>query len=229
MSREEVEGGVEVTAESFGAFRRHARRLFGLTPLRGLRFGPSERFPEPRDLKAESGIRLAEFPALARLRHLEFHGSELGDRGATALARSPHVANLISLEMSMSMVDDAGATALAESPYLGNLRGLLLYMNRIGNSGASALARSRTLRRLAVINLELNHVGDPGGRAFAQTDQLPELLYINLYDQFSGAMSAQVVQALRARWGNRLMRARVVSQGCAIVMIVLYVIVLKAG
>jgi uncharacterized protein (TIGR02996 family) len=194
----------EVTAENFAAFRRHAHRLFDLTPLRGLRFGPAERFPEPQDVKADSGVRLAEFPALARLRHLEFHGSALGGRGASALARSPHAANLVSLEMSMSLVDDAGAAALAESPHLGNLRGLFLYMNRIGNVGASALARSRTLRRLAVLNLELNHVGDRGGRAFAATDGLPELLYLNLYDQFSGPLSPQVVQALKARWGDRL-------------------------
>jgi uncharacterized protein (TIGR02996 family) len=196
-----VEG---IVAESFRAFRTHARRIFDLTPLRGLRFGPSSRFREPRFLTADSGVRLADFPALARLRHLEFHGSALGDRGAIALARSPHVANLISLEMSMSTVDDPGATALAESPYLGNLRGLLLYMNRIGNAGASALAYSRTLRRLAVINLELNHVGNIGGRAFAQTSQLPELLHLNLADQFSGDLSAQVVEALRGRWGDRL-------------------------
>jgi uncharacterized protein (TIGR02996 family) len=194
----------EVSAESYRAFRTHASRLFDLTPLRALRFGPMGRAPEPRDLSAESGIRLAEFPALARLRHLEFHGSALGDRGASALARSPHVADLASLEMSMSSVGDAGARALAKSPYLGNLRGLLLYMNRIGNSGAAALANSRTLRRLAVINLELNHVGDLGSGAFAQTDQLPELLHLNLFDQFSGHLSAQVVEALRARWGDRL-------------------------
>jgi uncharacterized protein (TIGR02996 family) len=194
----------EVTAESFRAFRTHAGRLFGLTPLRGLRFGPSSRFQDPHSVKAESGIRLAGFPALARLRHLEFHGSNLGDRGAAALANSPHAANLVSLELSMSTVDDAGASALAESPYLANLRGLLLYMNRIGDVGAVALARSRTLRRLAVINLELNHVGDRGGLAFARTDQLPELLHLNLSDQFSGPLSAGVVQELRARWGDRL-------------------------
>ena len=194
----------EVTAESFPAFRTHADRLFDLTPLRGLGFGPSSRFPEPRDLNAESGIRLAGFPALARLRHLEFHGSSLGDRGATALARFPYVANLVSLEMSMSRVDDAGAAALAESPHLGNLRGLLLYMNRISNWGAFALARSRTLRRLAVLNLDLNHIGDLGGQAFAQTDQFPELLHLNLSNQCSGHLSDQVVQELRRRWGDRL-------------------------
>jgi uncharacterized protein (TIGR02996 family) len=196
-----VEG---VTAESFRAFRTHARRLFDHIPLRGLRFGPSERFPEPRNVKAESAIRLADFPALARLRHLEFHGSALGDRGAIALARSPHVANLVSLEMSMSMVDDEGAAALAESPYLGNLQGLLLYMNWITNSGASALAHSRTLRRLVVINLELNHVGDSGGRAFAQTRELPEMLHLNLHDQLSGDFSPAVEKALKKRWGDRV-------------------------
>jgi uncharacterized protein (TIGR02996 family) len=196
-----VEGA---TAESFRAFRTHAARLFDLVPLRGLRFGPSERFPEPRMLSADSVVRLAEFSALARLRHLEFHGSSAGDRGATALARSPHVANLLSLELSMSTVDDAGAAALAESPHLGNLRGLLMYMNRIGNSGAIALARSRTLRRLAVLNLELNHVDDVGGRAFTWADQLPELLHLNLSDQFSGDLSPAVQQALRERWGDRV-------------------------
>src|SRR5262249_12893884 len=100
-----VEG---VTAETFRAFRTHAAKLFDLVPLRGLRFGPCERFREPPDVKADSVVRLAEFAALARLRYLEFHGSRMGDRGAVALARSPHVANLVSLEISMSMVDDAG-------------------------------------------------------------------------------------------------------------------------
>jgi len=194
----------EVTADSFRAFRTHADRLFTLAPVVGLRFGPSERFSEPRDLNADSGVRLAAFPALARLRHLEFHGSALGDRGVTALAKSPHVANLASLELSMSMVDDRGAAALAESPHLGNLRGLLLYMNRIGSTGAAALAGSRTLRKLAVLNLELNHVGDAGGRAFARTDHLPDLLHLNLFDQFSGDLSPPVVEALRTRWGDRV-------------------------
>src|SRR5262249_49285391 len=82
-----------VTADSFRAFRTHAGRLFELVPLQGVEF---------KDMQADSAVRLAKFPALARLRHLIFHGSELGDRGATALAQSPHVANLISLELSMS-------------------------------------------------------------------------------------------------------------------------------
>ena len=46
---------------------------------------------------------------------------------------------------------------------------------------------------------------------------------------FGGLYSMAKGGAFNARWGNRLMRARVISQGCAIVMIVLYVIVLKAG
>ena len=46
---------------------------------------------------------------------------------------------------------------------------------------------------------------------------------------FGGLYSMAKGGEFNARWGNRLMRARVVSQGCAIVMIVLYVIVLKAG
>src|SRR5262249_53022076 len=114
----------EVAAESFRAFRTHAARLFDLVPLRGLRFGPCEKFSEPPALTPDSVARLADFPALARLHYLEFHGSAMGDRGAIALANSPHVANLVSLEMSMSMVDDDGAHALANSPYLGNLRAL---------------------------------------------------------------------------------------------------------
>jgi uncharacterized protein (TIGR02996 family) len=193
-----------VTAETFRAFRTHAARLFDLVPLRGLRFGPCARFSEPADLKADSVVRLAEFPALARLRYLEFHGSNMGDRGAIALARSPHAANLVSLEMSMSLIDDAGAAALAVSPHLGGLRGLLLYMNRIGSYGAAALARSTALSRLAVINLELNHVGDHGARAFAETETLPELLHLNLFDQFSGELSKSVETALKRRWGKRV-------------------------
>jgi len=194
----------EVGAETYRAFRTHANRIFDLTPLRGLRFGPAESYGQPPDLKAESVIRLAEFPALVRLRHLEIHGSSIGDRGALALANSPHVANLTSLEMSMSSVDDTGLSAVSNSPYLVNLRGLLLYMNPISNWGAESLANSKKLRKLAVINLELNQVDDRGGRAFAKTKELPELLHLNLSDQFSGNFSTPVVEALRARWGDRV-------------------------
>jgi uncharacterized protein (TIGR02996 family) len=186
----------EVRVDSFRTFRTHAGRLFELVPLRGVDF---------QDMKADSAVRLASFPALARLRYLTFHGSELGDRGAIALAESPHVANLTSLEMSMSMVDDAGAAALARSPYLGNLRALFMYMNRTGSAGAAQLARSTTLSRLAVLVLELNHVTDWGARAFAETDQLPELLFLSLYDQFSGPLSREVRAALRRRWCKRLL------------------------
>jgi uncharacterized protein (TIGR02996 family) len=194
----------EVTAENFRAFHTHAARLYDLVPLRGLHFGPCAKFGDKAELKADSAMRLADFPALARLHSLTIHGSAIGDRGAIALANSPHVANLVSLELSMSIVDDRGARALALSPHLGNLRALLMYMNRTGNNGAAALANSTSLPHLAVINLELNHVGDEAGRAFAYTQQLPELLHLNLFDQFSGELSRDVCRALKERWGDRV-------------------------
>jgi uncharacterized protein (TIGR02996 family) len=194
----------EVTAESFRAFRNHAARLFEMVPLRCLRFGPSALNSSPPELTATSVARLAGFPPLARLHHLVFHGSNMGDRGAIALAKSPHVANLVSLEISMSTVDDAGARALAHSPYLGNLRALLMYMNRTGSDGAAALAHSNSLPHLAILNMELNHVGDYGGQAFASTTQFPEMLLLNLYDQFSGDLSPAICKQLKERWGDRV-------------------------
>jgi hypothetical protein len=46
---------------------------------------------------------------------------------------------------------------------------------------------------------------------------------------FAGLLTMVRGGAFNARWGNRLMRARVVSQACAIALIVLYAIVIRAG
>lgn len=46
---------------------------------------------------------------------------------------------------------------------------------------------------------------------------------------FAGLFSMARGGTFNDRWGNRLMRARVASQGTAIALIVLYVLVRKAG
>jgi len=46
---------------------------------------------------------------------------------------------------------------------------------------------------------------------------------------FGGLFSMARGGAFNERWGNRLMRARVISQATAITLIILYVVVLKLG
>ena len=54
-------------------------------------------------------------------------------------------------------------------------------------------------------------------------------MFAVLASLFAGLFSMARGGAFNDRWGNRLMRARVASQGTAIALIVLYVIVRKAS
>jgi uncharacterized protein (TIGR02996 family) len=90
--------------EVFGAgaaqrFIEQAQRLFGLTPLRHLRFRPERSIPtrplrdsnEFEPVRLPSLAALVRLPEVARLRSLDLRGHNLGDGVAWALLGSPHL------------------------------------------------------------------------------------------------------------------------------------------
>ena len=156
-------------------FRRHARDLFRLAPVRRVRL------IEPLgDLDA-----LAACAHLANARELDFSGADLGNGGVSALAASPHLTNLRSLELGFTGAGDGAAPALAgadwpklaelglggnrrltdravgllaRSPWFASVRKLDLSDNTVGPDSVPLLAPAR----LAALKLAHNPLGDDG-------------------------------------------------------------------
>jgi uncharacterized protein (TIGR02996 family) len=103
---------------------------------------------------------VAQTPALASLRVLDFDNSTLGDTGARHLAGAAHLAGLRELRLHNCSIRDDGAAALASSPYLKQLRTLVLSRNVVMGAGVASLIRSKTLPRSLDLELWDNHIED---------------------------------------------------------------------
>jgi uncharacterized protein (TIGR02996 family) len=109
---------------------------------------------------AKSARLVAQTPALAGLRTLDFDQCRLGDAGVKHLAGAAHLSGLRCLRLYWCGVGNAGAAALAASPYLTKLRELVLARNRVIYAGARALAASTTLPRGLDLDLWENELDD---------------------------------------------------------------------
>ena len=102
-----------------------------------------------------AGVRvLANTPALANLRVLNFDNTTIGDAGARCIARTAHFSGLTELWLHSCEIRDAGVKAIAASPHLANLEVLDLSTNwTVGQAAAVALFDSPYLKRIRYLDL----------------------------------------------------------------------------
>lgn len=131
-----------VTVSGAEPILRRANVLFAAAPIQTL---------VARYIDADEPATFLGCPHLLKLRKLDLHGNEIGDKGAALLAGCSNLASLTHLFLSENQIGLPGAQALADSPYLGNLRVLVLHRNPIGNSGALALANSSRLKQTELL------------------------------------------------------------------------------
>src|SRR5262249_50725741 len=131
-------------------------------------------------LEGERAARLAEFPALARVRELRLHEDPYDPPTADGVAEvlaSPHLRGLTALTLSGVPTGPGGAAALVSSPHLGRLRRLNVSLNfgpvtTVGDAWLAALAAVPHLTGLRELALGGAGAGADGVRALARSDLL---------------------------------------------------------
>ena len=156
----------------------------------------------PHYIGPVAGVALGRSPYLTHLRELCLH-DKIEALGAAGLAQAPNLAKLTYLDLCYAEGPDA-ARALAASPYLHQLKGLKLYACEIGDEGAKALARSPVLTTLEDLDLTYNDLTDEGAQALAASPYLERLNQGGLEIERGNRLTANGMQALRARFGDRL-------------------------
>jgi Ran GTPase-activating protein (RanGAP) involved in mRNA processing and transport len=149
-----------------------------------------------------AGVALGRSPYLTHLRELRIH-DWMEALGAAGLAQAPNLAGLTYLDLCCASGPDA-AQALAASPYLRQLKGLKLYGCQIGDEGAKALARSPVLATLEDLDLTYNDLTDEGAQALAASPYLERLNQGGLAMERGNRLTANGMQALRARFGDKV-------------------------
>jgi hypothetical protein len=125
------------------------------------------------DVSEKEALELLASPNLVRLEELRLPGCAT-TRLASALAKSPACAGLRELRLSGGEgIGAEGASAIAGLP----LRVLSLYDQHLGGAGVAAIARMTTLRRL---ELEREPLGVEGARAIANAPALGELRELSI-------------------------------------------------
>lgn len=147
-----------------------------------------------------AGVALGRSPYLTHLRALRIH-DWIEALGAEGLAQAPNLAGLAYLELCTAEGPDA-ARALAASPYLRQLKRLRLYACDIGDEGAKALARSPVLATLEELDLTRNELTDEAAQALAASPYLERLEKGGLDMASGNRLTADGMQALRARFGE---------------------------
>ncbi len=156
----------------------------------------------PHKLGPAIGVALGRSPYLTHLRELRIH-DWIEALGAEALAQAPNLAGLTYLEIPGD-IGPEGARALAGSPYLRLSKGLRLYACWIWDEGAKALARSPVLATLENLDLTYNDLTDEGAQALVASPYLERLKQGGLKIEDGNRFTANGMQAIRARFGDRL-------------------------
>jgi uncharacterized protein (TIGR02996 family) len=184
-------------ADTYPVRGEQVAALLAANPFRSLRIfgGASDVAPA-----------LARCPQAGSLRRLEVEGDPHGAAflhaaDVAALAGSPHLAGLQELRLYIHEFGDEGARALAGSPHLRNLSVLRFSTCRIGDSGVEALAESEVLAKVTHLHLPYNDIGGEGALALVRAPHLGQLQVLELDGDDLGAAA---LEALRARFGERL-------------------------
>ncbi len=144
---------------------------------------------------------------LARFTELRLQKCLLGDASALPMFSRGRLDALATLDLSHNQLSAASAGALAAAAPAA-LRALWLYGNPIGDAGAIALAEAPWTRQLVELNLELTGLTDAGAAALVRSPYLGELRRLACSLQ-KPALSPSTLEALRARFGERLWRPQI--------------------
>jgi uncharacterized protein (TIGR02996 family) len=117
---------------------------------------------------------LAQCPALAHVRRLEFFETPFRSPEAECLAASPYLENLRKLHIGFTdtQIGPRGAMALAGAKTLRQLEHLDLHNHAVYDEGAAALLRSPRLATLTQLHLGNNGLTDQAALDLAAADHL---------------------------------------------------------
>jgi uncharacterized protein (TIGR02996 family) len=118
-------------------------------------------------LDSANAALLAKSPALAGVRILKLHSSEVNGPAAKALFESPHLGSLECVDLSCNPIGNVGLATLATAPALENLRQLDLCKTEVGDEGLRTLVESPRFGQLELLDLAGNNVEDAGFQALA--------------------------------------------------------------
>jgi uncharacterized protein (TIGR02996 family) len=145
--------------------------------------------------------RLANWPGLVRLRHLNLAWSGLGDDGLAGLLSGSTLANLRVLNLSSAGLTQAGVEALFRSPHVPALVHLELSGNTLGRDWSAQATEPAFAPNLRRLGLALTRMGDTGVSALAAMN-LPALRELNLTKNHLSPTSVAVL--VGAKWLTQL-------------------------
>jgi uncharacterized protein (TIGR02996 family) len=157
------------------------------------------------EIEALGAAGLAQAPNLAGLTYLKLCCAS-GPDAARALAASPYLRQLKRLDLYACWMGDEGVKALARSPILATVEDLDLSYNELTDEGVKALARSPILATVEDLDLSYNDLTDEGARALAASPYLDRLKKGRLRIESRNRLTADGMQALRARFGDAVER-----------------------
>jgi uncharacterized protein (TIGR02996 family) len=173
-------------------FIAHADEVRSKTPLQGVRLDGRQRI----------AVAIFRSRALEGLRSLTL-SVNVQPLTWDQLANCHYLSRLADLEIRSSSHTAEMVMALVSSSSLPALKSLRLKWCALGDEHTAWLVRHRWTDRLRALDLSNNHIGPEGGLAIAGSPFLEELEYLSLNGNplFE---NAQVVEKLRARFGNRV-------------------------
>jgi uncharacterized protein (TIGR02996 family) len=137
--------------------------------------------------------KLAACAALADVRELILHQSDLDEAAVRALAESPHLKRLHTLRLVSCGVTAPEAAALAAAPWLANLRTLdLSHYERMDGSPNNTISRNTGIF-LAIAAGHTNHLGDEGFRALLESPHLGSLETLIVANNWISVDSARLL------------------------------------
>lgn len=200
-------GFVESIETSCVSLAKQAKKLFGLTPVRRIKF---------RD-PLTTGV--AELAYLARVEEMDFSKTYMGDPGLRRLLTSPNVAALRWVDLSYCYITNFGLSDLARSPVLAQLTHLDLGYNALTTVGVRNLLASPHYNRLLSLGLKGNPQIDVNQQQFL--DQMragaPEPRLLQMLLRMQGRQALEYTNAhvreLAARAGDSPDAAAVLAEG----------------
>jgi hypothetical protein len=150
-------------------------------PVVNLRIGPP----------GHQAARLADCPALARVRGLSFAGASLPEDALEVLGESPHLGSLRELDLSgnRSLAEGAGE-ALPRASWIGQLEALSLAGTALRTGGVVALLGSGSLTGLSALDLSIPWLGLEELRAVAELPDPGRLAHLRLANAQNAGPSA---------------------------------------
>jgi uncharacterized protein (TIGR02996 family) len=154
-------------------------------------------------LTIHSARAFAEGTGLPAVTELNLGGTNrIGPDGTLIMVANPKTGKLRKLNLWSNNIADYGVEAICKQKHMCNLTHLDVSSNLLTNRAAVAIAAAEHLKTLVVLNLRTNAISGEGAIALAESPNLGNLRHLDLLANRIGAKAAE---ALRARFGTRVM------------------------